>query len=32
MTIAVFLAGDHVIVREGLAPILNTAADLRVVG
>jgi DNA-binding NarL/FixJ family response regulator len=32
MTIAVFLAGDHAIVREGLAPILNTAADLRVVG
>jgi two-component system response regulator NreC len=32
MTIAVFLADDHAIVREGLALILNTAADIEVVG
>jgi DNA-binding NarL/FixJ family response regulator len=32
MTIAVFLADDHAIVREGLKLILNAEADIQVVG
>jgi two-component system response regulator NreC len=32
MTISVFLADDHAIVREGLELILNAQADIEVVG
>jgi two-component system response regulator NreC len=32
MTIAVFLADDHAIVREGLEPLLNADPDIEVVG